>query len=82
MLQLKACRWVSKTLSGAADEGKKRQTALYAESFDKGGVSVTLIQREEKDQETSFAEVFSALADMENQTERTAIANKPSWTCY
>ena len=28
-----------------------------------------------KDQETLFSEVFSALADMENQTERTALAS-------
>jgi hypothetical protein len=64
-----------KTLSNAADEAKKG-TALYAESFDKLGVSVTDTNGKMKDQEILFSEVFSALADMENQTERTAIANK------
>ena len=64
-----------KTLSNAADEARKG-TALYAEAFDKLGVSVTDANGNMKDQETLFAEVFSSLADMENQTERTAIANK------
>jgi hypothetical protein len=64
-----------KTLSNAAEEARKG-TALYAESFDKLGVSVTDTNGKMKDQEILFSEVFSALADMENQTERTAIANK------
>lgn len=64
-----------KTLSNAADEARKG-TALYAEAFDKLGVSVTDANGNMKDQETLFNEVFSALADMENQTERTALANK------
>lgn len=64
-----------KTLSNAADEARKG-TALYAEAFDKLGVSVTDANGNMKDQETLFAEVFSALADMENQTERTALATK------
>ena len=64
-----------KTLSNAADEARKG-TALYAESFDRLGVSVTDVNGNMKDQETLFSEVFSALADMENQTERTALANK------
>lgn len=64
-----------KTLSNAADEARKG-TALYAEAFDRLGVSVTDANGNMKDQETLFAEVFSALADMENQTERTAIATK------
>src|SRR5574344_255402 len=64
-----------KTLSNAADEARKG-TALYAEAFDKLGVSVTDANGNMKDQATLFNEVFSALADMENQTERTAIANK------
>lgn len=64
-----------KTLSNAADEARKG-TALYAEAFDRLGVSVTDANGNMKDQETLFAEVFSALADMENQTERTALANK------
>ena len=62
-----------KTLSGAADEAQKG-TLQYKESFDRLGVSVTDINGEMKDQETLFNEVFFALADMENQTERTAIA--------
>lgn len=64
-----------KTLSNAADEARKG-TALYAEAFDRLGVSVTDANGNMKDQETLFAEVFSALADMENQTERTALATK------
>jgi len=63
-----------KTLSGAADEAMKG-TEQYKESFDRLGVSVTDINGKMKDQETLFAEVFSALADMENQTERTALAS-------
>lgn len=64
-----------KTLSNAADEARKG-TALYADAFDRLGVSVTDVNGNMKDQETLFSEVFSALADMENQTERTALANK------
>lgn len=64
-----------KTLSNAADEARKG-TALYAEAFDRLGVSVTDANGNMKDQETLFAEVFSSLADMENQTERTALATK------
>ena len=63
-----------KTLSGAADEASKG-TLQYKESFDRLGVSVTDTNGKMKDQETLFAEVFSALADMENQTERTALAS-------
>jgi len=63
-----------KTLSNAAEEARKG-TALYAESFDRLGVSVVDVNGNMKDQETLFAEVFSALADMENQTERTALAS-------
>lgn len=64
-----------KTLSNAADEARKG-TALYAESFDRLGVSVTDVNGDMKDQETLFNEVFKALANVDNQTERTAIANK------
>ena len=63
-----------KTLSGAADEASKGNKQ-YKDSFDKLGVSVIDVNGNMKDQETLFNEVFSALADMENQTERTAIAS-------
>jgi hypothetical protein len=63
-----------KTLSGAADEASKGNKQ-YKDSFDKLGVSVTDTNGQMKDQETLFSEVFSALADMENQTERTALAS-------
>jgi len=64
-----------KTLSNAADEARKG-TALYAESFDRLGISVVDVNGNMKDQETLFNEVFVALANIDNQTERTAIANK------
>ncbi len=64
-----------KTLSNAADEARKG-TALYAEAFDRLGVSVTDVNGNMKDQETLFNEVFKALANVDNQTERTALANK------
>ena len=64
-----------KTLSNAADEARKG-TALYADAFDRLGVSVTDANGNMKDQETLFNEVFKALANVDNQTERTAIANK------
>ena len=63
-----------KTLASAADEASKGNKQ-YKDSFDKLGVSVTDVNGQMKDQETLFNEVFSALADMENQTERTAIAS-------
>lgn len=63
-----------KTLSGAADEASKGNKQ-YKDSFDKLGVSVVDANGNMKDQETLFNEVFSALADMENQTERTALAS-------
>ena len=63
-----------KTLSGAADEASKGNKQ-YKDSFDKLGVSVVDANGNMKDQEALFSEVFSALADMENQTERTALAS-------
>lgn len=64
-----------KTLSNAAAEAKDG-VAEYKDEFDKLGVSVTDVDGKMKDQETLFNEVFIALSDMENQTERTAIANR------
>ncbi len=63
-----------KTLSNAATEAEKG-TKQYAAAFEKLGVSVTDSSGKLKDQETLFNEVFSALAEMENATERTALAN-------
>ena len=63
-----------KTLSGAADEASKG-TLKYKESFDRLGVSVTDINGDMKDQETLFNEVFVALSNLDNQTERTALAS-------
>ena len=63
-----------KTLASAADEASKGNKQ-YKDSFDKLGVSVTDTNGQMKDQEALFSEVFSALADMENQTERTALAS-------
>jgi hypothetical protein len=64
-----------KTLSNAAAEAKDG-VAEYKDEFDKLGISVTDVDGKMKDQETLFNEVFIALSDMENQTERTAIANR------
>jgi hypothetical protein len=64
-----------KTLSNAAAEARDG-TKEYKDEFDKLGVSVTDVNGNMKDQEELFNEVFIALSNTENQTERTAIANR------
>ncbi len=64
-----------KTLSNAAAEAAQG-TAEYKDEFDRLGISVTDVNGVMKDQETLFNEVFGALSDMEDQTQRTATASK------
>lgn len=64
-----------KTLSTAVDEANQG-TKTYTEMFDRLNVSVTDANGNLKDQEAIFNEVFTALAGMENQTERTALATR------
>lgn len=62
-----------KTLSTAVDEANQG-TKEYTEIFDRLNVSVTDANGNMKDQETIFNEVFTALAGLENATERTALS--------
>lgn len=64
-----------KTLSTAMDEANDG-TKEYSELFERLGINIHDTNGELKDQETIFNEVFKALSDMENQTERTAIASR------
>ena len=64
-----------KTLSNAAAEASQG-TAEYSDEFDRLGISVTDANGKLKDQETLFGEVFNALSDMEDETQRTATAAK------
>jgi predicted nucleic acid-binding Zn-ribbon protein len=64
-----------KTLSTAMDEANDG-TKEYTELFDRLKVNIHDTNGELKDQETIFNEVFAALAGMENQTERSAIASR------
>jgi hypothetical protein len=64
-----------KTLSSAMDEAN-RGNKEYGEMFRRLGVNIVDTNGKLKDQETIFNEVFSALAGMESQTERTAIASR------
>ncbi len=64
-----------KTLSTAASEAKDG-TAEYKDEFDRLGVSVVDTDGNLKDSETLFNEVFDALSDMTDQTQRTATASK------
>ncbi len=62
-----------KTLSNAASEAADG-TAEYADEFDRLGITVTDTDGTLKDTETLFNEVFAALSDMDDQTQRTATA--------
>ena len=64
-----------KTLSSAMDEAN-RGNKEYGEMFKRLGVNIKDTNGNLKDQETIFNEVFDALAGMESQTERTAIASR------
>lgn len=64
-----------KTLSTAMDEANGGNKE-YSEMFRRLGVNIVDTNGKLKDQETIFNEVFSALAGMESQTERTAIASR------
>jgi flagellar motility protein MotE (MotC chaperone) len=64
-----------KTLSTAMDEANDG-TKEYTELFGRLKVNIHDTNGELKDQETIFNEVFAALAGMENQTERSAIASR------
>lgn len=64
-----------KTLSTAMDEANGGNKE-YSEMFRRLGVNIVDTNGKLKDQETIFNDVFSALAGMESQTERTAIASR------
>lgn len=64
-----------KTLSTAMDQANGGNKE-YSEMFRRLGVNIVDTNGKLKDQETIFNEVFSALAGMESQTERTAIASR------
>ncbi len=64
-----------KTLSTAVDQANQGAKE-YTEMFSRLNVSVTDANGNLKDQELIFNEVFSALANMENATERTALATR------
>jgi hypothetical protein len=64
-----------KTLSKAADEAAQG-TATYTDVFDRLNVSVTDNNGNLKDQEVLFNETILALSEMENETERTALASQ------
>lgn len=64
-----------KTLARAADEAQQG-TESYAESFERLGISITDTNGKMKDQEVLFNETFSALSDLESETERTALASE------
>ena len=64
-----------KTLSNASAEARDG-TAEYADEFDRLGITVTDANGNLKDSETLFNEVFSALSDMTDETQRTATASK------
>lgn len=64
-----------KTLARAADEAAQG-TATYADIFDRLNVSVVDANGNLKDQETLFNDTILALSEMENETERTALASQ------
>lgn len=64
-----------KTLSRAADEAAQG-TESYADAFNRLGVSIVDTNGNMKTQEQLFKDTFSALSDLENETERTAIASE------
>ena len=64
-----------KTLSNAASEARDG-TAEYKDEFDRLGISVTDTNGKMKTQEGLLNEVFAALSNMEDETQRTATASK------
>ena len=64
-----------KTLSKAADEASQG-TKEYTDIFDRLNVSVVDNNGNLKQQEELFNEVFAALSDMTNETERTSLATQ------
>lgn len=64
-----------KTLSTAMDAANGGNKE-YSEMFKRLGVNIKDTNGNLKDQETIFNEVFDALAGMESQTERTAVASR------
>ena len=64
-----------KTLATAVDEADKG-SERYTETFERLGIEIRDANGNIKDSEDLFNEVFTALADVESQTERTALANR------
>lgn len=64
-----------KTLANASAEAKDG-TAEYKDEFERLGIIVTDTNGNLKDAETLFNETFEALADMKDETQRTATASK------
>ncbi len=64
-----------KTLSSFVDQAKNGNDEAIR-TFDQLGVSIYDLNGNIKDQETLFKETFNALQNVENQTERTAIATR------
>lgn len=64
-----------KTLTRAADEANQG-VATYSDSFDRLGISVTDANGNIKDSEILFNETFTALSNLESETERTALASE------
>src|SRR5690554_3406304 len=64
-----------KTLSTAVDEARKGNKT-YSEMLKRLGVETVDVTGKAKSQEQIFREVFSALADVEDETERTAMASR------
>jgi phage-related minor tail protein len=64
-----------KTLSRAADEAAQG-TATYSDVFDRLNISVTDSNGNLKEQEVLFNETILALSQMENETERSALASQ------
>ena len=64
-----------KTLSTAVDEARKGNKT-YSEMLKRLGVETVDVTGKAKSQEQIFREVFSALADVEDETERTALASR------
>lgn len=64
-----------KTLANAAS-GARDGTKEYSDEFDRLRISATDTNGNLKDSETLFNEVFLALSDMKDETQRTATASK------
>ena len=64
-----------KTLSTVVDEAE-RGNKTYVETLERLGVETKDVNGRAKSQERIFKDVFSALANVSNETERTALASR------